>query len=277
MEDFTINDMYYLQLPTGGPTQGDVWANMPCDSFEEKLCTGLIITPRCDFAHSKSPVINYLPIISLDKYIRTMGLYPLIEQAINETIGAIRDKSSTLMVDALFELDVPVDEIAYAARENASSMLIQENKRHIEKAIAEFNTKYDRISLLREAMEARELSDDQVKLINKKRLTAHQRDIIRNNSSDTYFLPPCTSLLIEPSIVLLRHILTCPTELMDNTTHNISSAKTKLRSPQRLLRLESPFIESLMTKFAALFMRVGTRDLPDAAVSSFILFKNGEA
>ena len=31
-----------------------------------------------------------------------------------------------------------------------------------------------------------------------------------------------------------------------------------------------------MSKLAALFTRVGTRDIPDAAVSSFVVFQTGD-
>ncbi len=40
-------------------------------------------------------------------------------------------------------------------------------------------------------------------------------------------------------------------------------------SPVRLMRLKSPYIESLMSRFAALFTRVGTRDLPPELVDEF--------
>jgi hypothetical protein len=243
--DGTIADAYYLQLPTGGPTQGDIWINLPSGADLTKLCDGIVITPRCDFAHCKSPVVNYLPIITLEKYILTTACFSLVEQYIVEKRDLLRSKSKGIGLEALFELDVPVSEIIQAA----SSLEYADNDIPVRlKALREeFNGIALQLLTATELLLEEELTMDQVRAIGTfKKFERLQRDLIRNNSVDTYFLPPCSNLIQSPSIVLLRHIYTCPIEHIDSAGGQRRKKRMNpdAHPPERLLRLNSPFIES---------------------------------
>jgi adenylate cyclase class IV len=176
----------------------------------------------------------------------------------------LKSKASALNLDSLFDLNVPIDEIrAEVARKQIATE--QPNFKQIEKARAEFEANYQRIQQLTSLLSKPRLSPIEIRdAINKKKLSSIQRDLIKNNQSDTYFLPPCNELLERPSLVLLRHIYTCPIEYVYASERGDSA-------PERLVRLDSPFVESLMSKFASLFTRVGTRDIPDSVVQSFFL------
>lgn len=256
--------MYYIQLPTGGPTQGDIWSNLPSPTGRGEYCNGLVITPRCDFAHSKSPVLNYLPIVSLENYLLSVGCFPQIEQIIRETRDTLRSKVVPLNVESLFDLDVPIDEILdQVVRSTPPSNPPQ--LRQFDKARTELEAGHQRIKQLTALLSKTQLSLSELRgAINNRRLSIIQRDLIKNNHADTYFLPPCDGLLEAPSLVLLRHIYTCPIGYVSTTQRSESI-------PERLLRLDSPFIESLMSKFASLFTRVGTRDIPDPVAQAFFL------
>jgi hypothetical protein len=266
--------MYYIQLPTGGPTQGDVWSNLPSGPGSNELCDGLVITPRCDFAHSKSPVLNYLPIVNLEKYLLSVACFPHVEQILRETRDGLRSKVGALDVDGLFDIDIPIEEIRDEIKRIHSTSNLPRS-RQLEKALAEFETGYEKIQELTALLHKPQLSLGQLRsTINKRRLLTIQRDLIKNNHADTYFLPPCMGLLELPSLVLLRHIYTCPIGFVDRSQNKKigpSDLLTSIPAPERLLRLASPFIESLMAKFAALFTRVGTRDIPDPMVQAFVL------
>jgi hypothetical protein len=272
--DNTIADMYYIQLPTGGPTQGDIWSNLPCIGGSNEPCVGLVITPRCDFSHSKSPVLNYLPIISLEQYVLSVACFPHIERVIGEIREGLRTKVSALNVDSLFDLDVPIEEIRNEVGLLRSASNIPRSKQ-LERADADFEAGYEKVKELTALLRKPRLTFEQLKIaFNKKRLATIQKDLIKNNNADTYFLPPCIGLLESPSLVLLRHIYTCPISTIFRSRSERSDrpgGPTSNPSPERLLRLASPFIESLISKFAALFMRVGTRDIPDPVVQTFIL------
>lgn len=271
--DGTIADAYYLQLPTGGATQGDIWINLPAGPDGTSGCDGVIITPRCDFAHCKSPVINYLPIVSLEQYLLTIGCFSLIEQYISDTHDLLRSKSRFLGIETLFELGVPVAEILHTVGGLIHSGDERSTKR-FNSAKDEFANIASKLTVARQLLLEDNLTMDQVRCIaSAKRFDRLQRDLIRNNAIDTYFIPPCSNLIASPSIILLRHIYTCPIEYI-NYTGSLSLDKRDSSAPglpERLLRINSPFIESLMAKLAALFTRVGTRDIPEAAAVSFAL------
>lgn len=270
--DNTIADMYYIQLPTGGPTQGDIWSDLPSGNDTNQVCNGLIITPRCDFTHSKSSVLNYLPIISLEEYLISVACFPHIEHVIDEIRDGLRGKADALNVDHLFELGIPIEEIRKEVELSTSTL---PRSKQFEKAKADLEAGHEKMKEMAILLTMPRVTLYQLKLIfTKKRLLHIQRDLVKNNNADTYFLPPCTGLLELPSLVLLRHIYTCPIDIVGqsrNAKTEISASSKSGLPPERLLRLNSPFIESLMSKFAALFTRVGTRDIPDDAVQTFIL------
>lgn len=273
--DRTIADGYYTQLPTGGATQGDIWTNLPSGSDSARFCSGVIITPRCDFAHANSPVINYLPIISLEEYILSIGVFPFVEQFIANNLNMLRQKAADLDVDVYFELDLPADEILRVVQKLDAP---EDNRRlkKFESARTEFQLIADKISYASSLMAKKCLTMSELSIVlTRKNFNNFQRDLIRNNNSDTYFLPPCQNLLPTGSIVLLRYIYTCPITQL-SSAHPVKSTlitepRDNLVAPERLLRINSPFLESLMSKLAALFTRVGTRDIPVAAINSFTL------
>ena len=275
--DHTIADMYYVQLPTGGATQGDIWGNLPSGYDENRRCKGIVITPRCDLAHSKSPVINYLPIVTVQDYLQTTGIFPALHQVLADANESLRKKGADMGLDALFELAVPIDEIAKEVRSLPpnSPQGVRQNK--FTKAMADFDLLYTKILELRAVVEEPSVPIEHIrKYVPYRVLQRLQRDLIKNNTSDTYFLPPYGNLIENPSVVLLRHIFTSPIAYLEDRIAQRNDPGASATLPERLLRLSSPFIESLMSKLAALFTRVGTRDIPDAAVSSFVVFQTGD-
>jgi hypothetical protein len=264
--DDSVTDMYYLQLPTGGPTQADVWTNLPTQHGVGDTCTGMIITPRCDFAHSKSPVVNYLPLVPLRQYLLTSACFPLVEQAITDTRDFLKSKSNRLGIAHLFDLNLPLEEIVSNLRSSNTSSS-ERSEKHYSACLREFNDGWQRYVTLTGIASKDELKIEEIKqFVKNKQFVRLQRDIILNNSSDSFFIPSCRGLIEEPSVVLLRHIYTCDIELLDERSRSMLGGK----SPERLLRLNSPFMESLMAKLASLFTRVGTRDLPPAVVEGLI-------
>ena len=264
--DDSVTDMYYLQLPTGGPTQADVWTNLPTQRGVEDTCTGIIITPRCDFAHSKSPVVNYLPLVPLRQYLLTSACFSLIEQAITDTREFLKSKSSRLGIAHLFDLNLPLEEIVSHLRSSNTSSSERSEKQY-SNSLREFNDGWQRYVTLIGIASKDELKIEEMKpFVKNKQFERLQRDIILNNSSDSFFIPACRGLIEDPSVVLLRHMYTCDINFLDGHIR----PKLGNKSPERLLRLSSPFIELLMAKLASLFTRVGTRDLPPAVVEGLI-------
>jgi hypothetical protein len=145
--DDTISDMYYAQLPTGRPTQADIWSNLPTGIGNRDTCNGLIITPRCDFVHSKSPVLNYLPIVSLEHYLLSTACFTLLEQVINDARAGLRRTAEALGVEHLLELGIPTGEVLGHIK-SIQADPTQTKSRQSEKAFREFETNSRRLEML---------------------------------------------------------------------------------------------------------------------------------
>ena len=126
----TVAHMYYLQLPIGGPMQGDIWSRLPAGPLGDEECDGVIITPRCDFAHSKSPVLNFLPILSLENYLVKIACFGLLRNSLSDAYETARKKAKPIEIENLLELGVPIKQtltIAAKIREGWDS--IQQKKK----------------------------------------------------------------------------------------------------------------------------------------------------
>ncbi|MDR3431350.1 MAG: hypothetical protein P4L95_05495 [Rouxiella aceris] len=201
--DRAVADAYYLQLPIGRPTQGDIWTNLPFGTAPEENRNAVIITPRCDFAHGKSPVLNYLPIISLSEYVLTVGGFSLIAESAADTRDALRKQADILGIKGLMDMDMPLDELNRAVHRIIAPSETRAQQR-FNTSKCEFEKQSAKIARAEALLTHNQITMAELKAFtNRKRFDRLQRDLIRNNSLDTYFLPPCQSLIEQPSLVLL--------------------------------------------------------------------------
>ncbi len=73
----------------GEITQGTIFCCAQATRYESCEVYGLAITARCDVAQRKYPILNYLPIIDLNEWLRRDGLDILVEQELNEQTGKL--------------------------------------------------------------------------------------------------------------------------------------------------------------------------------------------
>jgi hypothetical protein len=272
-----VHEAYYVRMPSGPPTQGDVWTGLPWRIDASLPCTGIVITPRCDFSHDKTPVVNYLPIVSVREYIRIGGGFNLVAQEASKGREALKYAARMLKVDNLLEMGLTAEEIAKFVQSQRTDASDKSAITKSERQIADLLKCDARLKTLQSVEDVSSLSDDHIRdLIPEKALTRFLNDVVRNAVTDVHFLPPCLNLLPSPSVVLFRHIYTCPIALLKladsclNETDWIGALKTgTLRGypenhpkPERILRLKTPYLESSMARFSALFGRIGVRD-PD--------------
>ena len=84
--------------PNGGLTQGDVVVGLSAHGYESVQTFGVIVTARCDFAHEKADVINYVPAVPIrDWFERDGWRRPTIQeedevtkQLLSETVRCLR-------------------------------------------------------------------------------------------------------------------------------------------------------------------------------------------
>src|SRR5262249_28664452 len=138
---------YYLTLPAGPPTQGDIWTNLPFPTLNPPTAVALVVTPRCDFAHEKTPVFNYLPAVALDTYIED-ALPRLLEREFLRLNNQVKNFDIPLRAYALLEIGVPpegiVDQLEAEARRGSSSA------RGITRAVQQFRENVDKMLSIRQ-------------------------------------------------------------------------------------------------------------------------------
>jgi hypothetical protein len=131
-------DAYFLRLPSGPPTQGDIWSNLPVPTSDQPFCTGIIITPRCDLAHNKSPFINYLPLVTMDDLLEYHGGFVLLEQELQRREQSLRNAAEQLKVSELLEIGFPPEEILRIIEDHGQQHSNRNNPKHFNQHVNSF-------------------------------------------------------------------------------------------------------------------------------------------
>ncbi|MCI0557574.1 MAG: hypothetical protein MN733_03690 [Nitrososphaera sp.] len=277
-------DAYFLRLPSGSPTQGDIWSNLPVPISDQPFCTGIVITPRCDLAHDKSPFINYLPLVTMDDLLECHGGFVLLEQELQRRKQSLRNAAEHLNVSELLEIGFPPEEIFDRLIEDPEQQH-RSNPKHFNQqvdSLREHAATIDKIQVFFDKPRLR--ASDIAMFVSRKALAKYKLDVVRNTVADLHFLPPCPPLLLSPSVILIRYIVTCSVDLLLTANGCVSQSEwDRVRArkstidfglsrtqPERLLRLKSPYLEALMCRFGALFSRVGTRDFQQDQLDAFV-------
>lgn len=70
--------------------QGSIFTCARAERYRDQPVYGLVITARCDIDQEKFPVLNYIPIVTLDDWLMIDGLDIIRERAEKESYGKIR-------------------------------------------------------------------------------------------------------------------------------------------------------------------------------------------
>ena len=267
--------------------QGDIWSNLPLLYSSPSSCTGIITTPRCDLVHDKSPVINYLPLLSFDAFLERYGGFALLEHELHNNTESLRKLAEPLQLTTQVDLGLPLSELVQQMSSDADAGAEKCGMRteHFKRQITSFQDCLARVERIKSLLKLECVTtSDIADLVPAKELRRYKLDIALNKVMDLHFLPPCGPLLPRSSIVTMRHIVTCGIGFLQTaqmcvsqqdwervrrckTTPDFMAAGLK---PERLLRLKSPYIESLMFRLGTLFGRVGVRDIEPGQMESFL-------
>ena len=66
-------------------TQGTIFSCAVAEGYSDCKVHGLVITARCDLAHDKAPIFNYLPIVRLDDWLHRDFLSHMCNRAESDT------------------------------------------------------------------------------------------------------------------------------------------------------------------------------------------------
>lgn len=255
--------------PTGSLSQGDLVSGLGAHGYEPYQTYGLIITARCDFAHEKVDLINYVPIVPLKHWFNRAGWRRPASQEERQSSDQLKAEAAKCLKSTDVEqsaIHVSVDD--YGG--NATLTLIESSSGKLTDRATALAARLDH---LRASLER----DERAPAIEEKLVRALLHDLQAHRISDLYYLP----LDFLPSdeserahVALLREIYSIRTASLDSASGvagvRLRTHDTSPRPPLsactvvpfgRMARMRSPYTEHFLQRVTLLFSRVGVEDV----------------
>lgn len=252
---------YYERLPKSAHRTGDIWRSLPTfDILPMKHVSGVVITPACDLANHKTPTITYLPILSVADYLLSIAAYSCIRPVLIELFGALKLQDLAALLPR--ELHPSSTDLEYMRSALADSV----NPRIVRVldglALLDGEQRDGRNKRLKRLAHC--LGDRWSKML--------ERIVSNAYADDIHFLPPDTlhsaiSAVPEPSVALFRLPLTLPRTRFDSAMENTSAT---VADQLKTATLQAPFLTDLLTRFARLYIRLGSPDLSETAIADMV-------
>ncbi len=253
-------------------TQGTIFTCAVSGDYVGCPTYGLILTARCDIAHDKARVLNYLPVVSLDHWLHRDGRIILSERLLSDAKGTMERALKTAGFSAaILETEAPTAVLNTLFPVGGDKKL----RANFEKGCSRFVLASQCLKsapseklCLDLAREAPGLRD------------AVLSDLVHHKLVGYYFLPAIEPKGPDPGfVVLVREIQMIPRELATAVADGLEAAlygslcestpafQNKLSIPVDDLaypvgQILSPQLEHLLQAFAFLFGRIGLPD-PD--------------
>jgi hypothetical protein len=277
-------DSYYDRFPESTHAPGDIWMHLPTHGLlHRKYCSGLVVTPSCDLLNRKVHTVTYVPIIPFRDWVGSRDFVPEVIHTMSslvDQLGPIGISSrSALEEHETFGSELSKRWLALRRR-LAEGDLNKSLRTAAERYVACCNH-LKRVSRGKPADHT-----DLETCLTKNRWQQIRTQIVRNAfRTDLYFLPAVDNDLgLSPipnnSVALFRYALTVPLSLLDaaqdtsltdwrHAARSLADEEPMARAfsrvrPLKCLRLQSRFLPDLLTKFVALYSRLGSPDFtPD--------------
>ncbi len=271
---------YYDFLPSPPHRTGDIWTNLPTFGLlKQKFCSGVIITPACDLANSKTETVTYLPIIKIEDWFYHRQFYAEVKKQLTKTL---QKNGVPNILDSFPRRSLPDGELIT----DAQKLLEDSVPSAVYKKIL---LGFDHIRFLQQndyVINLKQLSS----FFGKDEWQKICAGVIRNSIyTDIHFLPKDGQNLLysgiqKHSVVLFRYPLTIPVQILDladdpyvtvwetsleRLYHAYELTKFFKNKPLRTSRLKKDFLTDLLTRYLGLYIRMGSPDFSEDKVKSY--------
>ncbi len=277
---------YYDVLPSPTHRCGDIWSGInTMGLIGAAPVSGIVVTPACDLAQRKSETVTFLPIISLRCYFSTLGALPAVRRSVESSLRAggfdpgifwgeysFRPPAPDIIAGAIQAINI------YAGTKRPNTKQIDALERAISglriiNHIAEQNLTAIPSQLLASAF--KDWEDVKGKLI-------------RNSyNTNLHFLPSdeqarAFSGMPSHSLVMFRYPITVPMEVLDlasgateSTWQGVAAVNIgavpflehyRTKMPMKTLSVRSEFLSDLLSRYVAVYNRIGSPDFTPASV-----------
>jgi hypothetical protein len=279
---------YYDYFPPSSHAPGDIWMHLPTHGLLHRDRTSaLVVTPSCDLSNRKVSTITYLPIISFLDWVSCRDFLPEIlgsMSSLAEQLGSLGISDSSVESSGeIFGVELS-NQLLMLTDKLTNEDVTKSLRNSCERFIA--GAKHlKRVS----GGEPADVRDLEV-CLTKKRWQQLRSQVVRNAlRSDLYFLPadgndPDVSPAAVHSLALFRYPLTAPMSVLDSAqdaslcdwstaTSALASHEPMARAfsnvrPLKCLRLRDRFLSDLLTKFVAVYSRLGSPDFSQESVET---------
>jgi len=268
---------FYDDLPALEPSPGDIWSGLPTHGLlPERRTRGIVITPSCDLAQGKSETITYLPIITVRQWFATRGFASRMRRAVEKSFRHL-GVSSHLTWDYSMPLGADLEKLELEIHEKLAQRSSKGDSLHIERCKAACKL----LRVMTGDGQPQPSLDLPRSILGDSSFSALLRSILTNAKADTHFLPLHSKeewgAIQSPSVALFRYPLTVPAEVLSwaqrQTSGDWPTACQALEQtqpfvrrfrgerPMKLARLKLPYLADLLTRYAGMYLRIGSPDL----------------
>lgn len=261
-------------------TQGTVFNCATAFRYPKKEVFGLTITARCDVAQEKYRLLNYIPIVRLDDWIKVDGLEILLDQEEKQQLGSIKS--------ALIEADISPNLILSVSLSEVISVNFDVDSQN--RKITKIRERLKKIASELEAVETSRANPRAcLSWFTKNRPKSIRqlvKDLFDHKVMGYYFLERLyPNAEAEGFVCLLREGSSLPKEIAEELANGLSAERWRKLASQGLqgqfefldldlagpiTQLGSPTIEHVMQSYATLFGRIGIAD-PCSEEMTFVI------
>jgi hypothetical protein len=282
-----IQDIYDFAV-TNDHSTGDVWVGMSSlGLLGARQLAGIVITPACDLSNHKVETITYLPIVSIERYVRLPCFVPQLLRFLNGVLEGLGIDS--IKLTSPFG---PVESTVLSGTSEKIEAAVEEKPSDRNKGLGE--RAHAGLKLL-ESEEPQQGQEDANQLLAILAGTKHGQllqEIVTNAfKSDIHFLPhdrqaSAFSAVVSHSVVLFRYPITVPVELLDAATDAPPetwearcaelearfpiAGNFKAEQPQKRSRIRPNFMADVLTRYLSLYLRLGSPDFHEREIEKFI-------
>ena len=281
---------YYDFLPQLHHECGDIWSGLPSFGLlGDGAVPGIVITPACDLSWQKSDTLTYLPIIPLTAFFSLDAALPTAIEKLKQGAEAAGCpakpdwSAETFLSPSSEELDSFETEITAfrAARQHSAKTLA---------ALDRVSAAIDVLRVIRQP-ECKPIAAGTLAQMFGSEWPKTKEKLLRNSYSPAlHFLPRDEQNILfsgvnTHSVALFRCPITVPVKVMNHAIETPESLwserimslglsgtiKTAFRPsrPVKMLSLRQAFLSDLLTRFSALYNRVGSPDFSDETVNRY--------
>lgn len=280
---------YYDVVPSSDIAAGDIWSGLPSHGFIGTLTNrALVITPACDLSNRKVDVITYLPIVSIREYFGLSAflpeLYREIEGQLKQlNLGGLVQINGRYSLPSIQQIDTAIDQLCDYAR----TKLNAREELAVKRAIAG----YQIVRLQHEAGLVAPKTGLVRTLFGESAFEKLLKELLRNAYRlDLHFLPHdkqeiAWSAVPAHSVVLFRYAFSAPVEVLECAqdtqqqdwracVSSMSASRQGVSTfaevrPIKLARLKPRFLSDLLTRYVAMYVRLGSPDFSAETISTF--------